>query len=279
MKTIICHNGQFHADEITAIALALIFLDYDDAPIHRSREQSLIDGSSLVIDVGGIHDPQNGKFDHHHFDKDHKLYGKSSAGLIWDHIKSTLSLGIPYTFIDFLVKDVDAQDTGIKLQEQFHFCNLVSSFNTEDVYSRDQDAAFLTAIDFVQKYLQRMMAKADTSYQQAKLAKNTPIQEILGMKIACLARTEGYISKDHFIGLADILISWDSDQKAWTVLMLAIETGSFTSKYTLEPAEDLQEVFTHKAGFIGKYKPQSDGTIYFRINKGLTIEAISMEVA
>lgn len=278
MKTIASHSGTFHSDEVAAIALVRIFLDYGQAPIYRSRDANTINRCDLVIDVGEVYSPETGHFDHHHFDKDHKLYGKSSAGLMWDYIKSTVDLAIPYTSIDYLVKDIDDQDTGVKLQGHYHFCNIVGSFNTEEVYSEDQDTAFLAAVDFVQLYLQRMMAKAHISCQQSQLAANTPIQDLQGMKIACIPLDGDYIAKHHFIGLADILISWDNGQNAWTVLMVPTEKDPFASKYALVPANDPQELFTHKAGFIGKYRTKPDGTIYFRTRNGSITTSITMEV-
>lgn len=275
--TIATHSGKLHADETTAIALMRIFMNLPQVEIFRTRDIDVLDTCDYQIDVGGLYAPEAGYFDHHQFDKDFSLYGKSSAGLIWDHIKNTMDLAIAYPVIDELVKDVDDQDTGIKLQEQFHFCSIVSSFNLEDVYSEEQDLAFAKAVEFVETYLESLIAKTHANYEQAHLAYNTPIKELAGIKFAITKPTE-YIGTEHFIGLADMLVSWDEDQSAWTVLTVPLEKGTFGSKYTLAPANDAQEVFTHKAGFIGKYYEKKDGTIYFVINKNGEQLALSLEV-
>jgi len=278
MTTIATHNGQFHADEVTAIALLKIFTEAEEVELFRTRDEDTINQCDVVVDVGGTYSPEHKRFDHHQFDRDNELYGKSSAGLVWDYIRNTVDLAIPYTAIDFLVKDVDDQDTGIKLQGHYHFCNIVGSFNTEEVYSEAQDLAFVDAVKFVEDYLHRIMNKAHVSYQQSEMARSIPVKDIAGMKVACIPSDAEYIAKHHFIGLADILLSWDEGQSAWTVLMVPIEKDSFDSKYTLLPANDAQEVFTHKAGFIGKYYEKKDGTIYVMIQTENGPEAFSLEV-
>lgn len=277
-KSIACHDGQFHADEITAIALMRIFMDLESVDIIRTRDVDTLDLCDYQVDVGGLCAPEEGYFDHHQFDKDHEYYGNSSAGLVWGHIKSTIDLAIPYTSLDYLIQDVDDQDTGKKYQGPYHFCGIVSSFNQEDVYSPEQNDAFAKALEFVEDYIHRIMDKAHTSYMQHQLAHTIPVQSIADIDIAIVPSDAPYIAKHHFIDIADVLVTWDKNQSAWTVLMVPISNDSFESKYTLAPANDRDEVFTHKAGFIGKYYEKKDGTIYFIINKDGEEIALSLGV-
>ena len=63
---------------------------FADAQIIRSRDQSVIDQASIVVDVGAVYDPEKLRFDHHQrgfeetFSPDHTVK-LSSAGLIYKH--------------------------------------------------------------------------------------------------------------------------------------------------------------------------------------------------
>ena len=63
---IITHAGQFHADEVLAIALLRI-LGYD-APVERTftpSEEDFADPTVFVLDIGRRFEPEKGNFDHH----------------------------------------------------------------------------------------------------------------------------------------------------------------------------------------------------------------------
>jgi uncharacterized UPF0160 family protein len=78
------HSGKFHGDEIWAVAtLQLIF---PNSVLVRTRDSERIDNADLVVDVGGVWQPDIGRFDHHQ--KDFGLAratgaGYASAGLVW----------------------------------------------------------------------------------------------------------------------------------------------------------------------------------------------------
>lgn len=60
---IITHDGQFHADEVTAISI-LNYL-YPNNVIIRTREQKIIDTADMTLDVGGVYNHEQKKYDHH----------------------------------------------------------------------------------------------------------------------------------------------------------------------------------------------------------------------
>lgn len=84
--TIKTHDGAFHADEVTAIAI--IKLWHNDLPVEivRSRERSMFtDVYTYVVDVGGEYDGVS-LFDHHQRDFDMERGNGNpyaSAGLLW----------------------------------------------------------------------------------------------------------------------------------------------------------------------------------------------------
>lgn len=66
IKQIITHSGQFHADEVFAIALLRQL--FGDIPVERTRDIStelIQDPEVWVLDVGKIFDPEISCFDHH----------------------------------------------------------------------------------------------------------------------------------------------------------------------------------------------------------------------
>ena len=84
------HNGVFHADDVVAVVLVMMFakLINSNVEIVRSRGSAVIAKADVVIDVGGVYDPENGRFDHHQrgceacWKDGTKL---SSAGMVWLH--------------------------------------------------------------------------------------------------------------------------------------------------------------------------------------------------
>lgn len=86
--TIVTHNGTHHADEALAVHLLRKLPQFAAARLQRTREKSIIEQATIVVDVGAEYDAERHRYDHHQrgfeetFDKDHKVK-LSSAGLVW----------------------------------------------------------------------------------------------------------------------------------------------------------------------------------------------------
>jgi uncharacterized UPF0160 family protein len=108
------HNGVAHADEITAFALLSAFSGSFLEPTrvaHQTSQEELKE-YDYVIDIGRKFDGVQ-FFDHHQYEG-----GKSSAGLIWDHIQEQIGFGL-YPEVDMLVTMVDEHDTGERKTGRF----------------------------------------------------------------------------------------------------------------------------------------------------------------
>ena len=79
LRTLGTHDGSFHADEVTAAALLLVFNRIDRHQIIRSRDLKELDECEYVCDVGGLYDPFRKRFDHHQLGYQGEL---SSAGMV-----------------------------------------------------------------------------------------------------------------------------------------------------------------------------------------------------
>ncbi len=78
------HSGKFHADDVWAVAV--LELVFPGCTLIRTRDPELIRQADFAVDVGGIWDPQTGRFDHHQKGfagarQSGVVY--ASAGLVW----------------------------------------------------------------------------------------------------------------------------------------------------------------------------------------------------
>ncbi len=64
-KKILTHNGVFHADEVTAVAILLAIPEFRNAQIVRTRDAKVFATADVVVDVGGKFDEKTMRYDHH----------------------------------------------------------------------------------------------------------------------------------------------------------------------------------------------------------------------
>lgn len=203
---IVVHDGKFHADDLFAAAALRMYLK-GDCTIVRTRDQKEIDFAEYVIDVGGVYDPGQKRFDHHQ---------KGGAGI--------RSNGIPYASFGLvwrkygeeicgdakiaeridakLVCPIDADDNGFSIVQS---TNAVTPYGLQGVlysmrptWKEDQsmyDASFMELLSFAEKLITREIIIArdaleaenlvEAAYQNAldkrciELDKNYPFKEAL----------------------------------------------------------------------------------------------------
>lgn len=78
------HSGKFHADDVWAVAVLDVL--FPGCTLIRTRDPEKIRAADFAVDVGGIWDPQAGRFDHHQKGfagarQSGVVY--ASAGLVW----------------------------------------------------------------------------------------------------------------------------------------------------------------------------------------------------
>ncbi|XP_031574301.1 UPF0160 protein MYG1, mitochondrial-like [Actinia tenebrosa] len=136
-KKIGTHNGTFHCDEVLACSMLRQLHEYKDAEIIRSRDPAILGECDVVVDVGGVHEPDRNRYDHHQrsFKETMKSLTNSrkpweiklsSAGLIYLHFGHKVLGNIldlpendPVTdeifdkiYLNF-IQEVDAIDNGV----------------------------------------------------------------------------------------------------------------------------------------------------------------------
>lgn len=153
------HDGTFHADEVTACALLILFDLIDENKIIRTRDLSKLATCEYICDVGGVYNPSYKLFDHHQIDYQGPL---SSAGMVLEYLysKGYLKLNEYEFFNHTLIMGVDAHDNGRDplLIGYSSFSHLVSNFTPirYDSDSSEQDRAFHEALQFVYHHLKRL---------------------------------------------------------------------------------------------------------------------------
>lgn len=173
MKTLVTHNGKFHADDILACAVLELVLEKrgEAYEVIRTRDPKIIANGDYVFDVGGEYDPEHNRFDHHQlggagkYDSDIPY---ASIGLVWKHFGEELceSEEIAGIIEEQIVMPVDADDNGVslvdlksdlapfRLQEYFYsFRPTWKEGSTDEVY----DAGFHRCVDLAKELITRQI--------------------------------------------------------------------------------------------------------------------------
>ncbi len=70
VRTILTHPGGAHKDDL--LAVCVLVAKYGVPVVRRDPSpEELEDPGVVIVDVGGVHDPQHMNFDHHHFPREH----------------------------------------------------------------------------------------------------------------------------------------------------------------------------------------------------------------
>lgn len=166
------HDGTFHADEVTACALLLLFDCIDLDKVIRSRDMHVLQTCEYMCDVGGVYNPKLKLFDHHQVEYQGSL---SSAGMILLYLKEQGKITKKeYDYLnDTIIMGVDAHDNG-KDPEIRGYCNyshIISQYTPimRDAPSNVLEAAFIETVGFARDLLDRMMQR----YQYVQSCRQT----------------------------------------------------------------------------------------------------------
>jgi uncharacterized UPF0160 family protein len=158
-RTLGIHDGTFHADEVTACALLVVFALVDPDKIIRTRDPHVLEQCEFVCDVGGAYAPSAKLFDHH---QSSYLGDLSSAGMVLEYLKESAILTADefHFFNHSLVLGVDAHDNGRSPQHIGYctFSHVIANYNPI-LYETEDDklnAAFHEALTFAIGHIRRL---------------------------------------------------------------------------------------------------------------------------
>lgn len=177
IKIIGTHNNRFHADDALACAMLTLTKKYRRSIVVRSRDPKILEKCDCLVDVGGVYDKDNDRFDHHQKSFNGTFPNQkirlSSAGLVYlNYGKEMISAFTKYDdeiellfnrlYETFMI-EIDGIDNGVNPSEggKFNYmistglASQVSELNPEDgdYCGQFQEAIRLTLKTFRQKLL------------------------------------------------------------------------------------------------------------------------------
>lgn len=243
------HSGSFHADDVFAFAILKAATD-GAVSLTRSREAMDWDRAQVVFDVGGVYDPEQGRYDHHMRDKPLRPSGEafSSAGLIWRdygraaiaHLQNTATPGqidIIWAKLDAgLLRDIDLMDNGAMDRHPGHFSALLETWNpTFAENSADENACYHQAVMVADNVLARSVAHAFAA-AIAQDAVADAAERAADPRIIVLDSRLPWEEAVFDLDLAQALYVIRPAGKDWTVSAVPPERGSFAQKKPLPDA-------------------------------------------
>lgn len=156
------HNGSFHADEVSACALLVVFDLVDRTQIYRTRNPDQLKEYEYVCDVGGVYDPLHKRFDHHQVEYTGNL---SSAGMVWKYFLDQHIIDQPtYEYFNrAIIIGIDAHDNGIVLHQEgvTTFSHVIANFSPVVYGAEEEDhqKGFFEALGFAIFYFHRLLQR------------------------------------------------------------------------------------------------------------------------
>ncbi|MFT6907711.1 MAG: uncharacterized UPF0160 family protein [Oleiphilaceae bacterium] len=250
---VVTHNGAFHADEVTAIALLQLYgiVKKGQFDILRTRDIELINQGDIVVDVGALHNVETRRFDHHQI-KDGAV---SSAGMVWQWIKEQTGQVNPE--IDCFVNAIDKDDCGIEKMGDFSFTHIISAYNDPALFNDEiQQNAFNDAVNLAMKFIAHLKKKQTQRKQAGKIIASSEIKAIGNHKVLILTEyASGW--KDLVHGESQYsqvthVIWFVKEKNHWCIQIPSDKVNSFVMGHP-KLQDDDNALFIHQNGFFGIY--------------------------
>jgi len=267
-KTIVTHNGNFHADDVFSIAaLKSIFPSFK---LIRTRDSEIIANADIVVDVGSEYDAESGRFDHHQRggagERENGI-PYSSFGLIWKKYGVEICQGnedVAKAVDSGLVSAIDALDCGHVdgVYDGISLSQTISMFNPTWQEDSDFDACFDQAVDFALRVLKRFIASANGGIS-AKAIVAEAVEKAEDPRVIVLEKYTPWKRTVHALSEEALYVVYPSQTGQWRIQTVPVELGSFEDRKSLPKQwaglsdNELQEVtnindamFCHNGCFI-----------------------------
>lgn len=279
MLTIATHNNRFHADDVYAVAtLRRYFEDGrgEGVRVIRTREPDRIREADIVVDVGGVYDPDTQRYDHHQGDvigRDNDV-PYAAFGLVW-RAYGTAVCGteeVAAAIEESLVQPIDAQDNGVALYDLrfpdvdvYDIADFIESFvptYTESELTDDEQFEQVVAI--ARQHLGRLIAHkqaVETARETVEEAyREAPDKRIIELSYPVPWKE---VIRQYPEPLYVVFPVEVDGAEQWYIRAVPAENDRFENRKDLPAAwagregEELRQVtgvadavFAHKAGFI-----------------------------
>jgi uncharacterized UPF0160 family protein len=267
--TIASHGGGFHADDVYATAVLLML--HPGATVIRTRDPEAIRAATFAVDVGGVWEPAEGRFDHHQKGfNGRRLSGVAyaSSGLVWlqfgktvigrvrpdldDELVSRIRTAIDQELVQYL----DMADTGAATSAPgfFGLSALIASYNptrseekeirasARTSHEADQKVRdythnqFMEGVALVQRTIIRLIATFADEFQCESLVRHAVVEadgEILVLPESGLV-WENIVCKE--MPKVLFVVYPDSSDKQYQVRTVPVAPQSFIARKNLPAA-------------------------------------------
>lgn len=289
MKKVITHSGSFHADDVFAVATLQLHFGVENIDVVRTRDEAIIAAGDIVIDVGGVYDPGQQKFDHHQNGAPVRDNGIPYAafGLVWKHYGEAVadSAEVAAEIERKLVLPIDANDNGVSLFENTRpdaspllAQDVIGLFKPEWGSDSSMDDGFLAACGLAREILSRALLHIRADQMEKDYVRSVYVsasdKEVLVF--------DKQVSSIHLVEFPEVMVViCPNEEGNWSAAMVRKTYDSFETKRQF-PAEwgglrdpelaaasgIVDAVFCHKARFLFVAKSR-EGAIE-AANKALT---------
>ena len=199
MKTIVTHNGPFHADEVFACEV-IRWIVPEAMTTLRTRNAQQIAEADYVVDVGGVYSPHTNQFDHHQADDNLPCHPEgpemASFGQVWaSHGKDFVHAFLygrsyfhgegtkpPDEMLSFiaerirktLVLGIDMADMGAANNDTLSVSGIIAGMRPLWNEDCSFDEGFWKARRFVGQILRRQVKSAKAAWEAKEVWENAP---------------------------------------------------------------------------------------------------------
>lgn len=239
------HPGNFHADDVCAVA-ALKHL-YPKALVIRSRSEAVLSLCSFRVDVGGKDNANTGDFDHHQEGGAGKRTNGiqyASFGLVWSVYGLELCGGDKRMarFIDkILVQGIDAVDNGQTLVETkkefqgarpFDLGMTLGNLNPNWDEEAEMETCFMEAVAFAKTAIERVIAR-NQAINRAHSYVSDAVAFAQDPRLIVLDRNCPWKSVVIREAPEALFVIYPNDEGMWCVQAIPKKFGTFENRVSL----------------------------------------------
>lgn len=270
---VVTHSGDFHADDVFAVATLRMALG--EIEVVRTRDKELIENGDYVVDVGGINDIETEQFDHHQVGgAGERANGipYASFGLVWKKFGEQVAGDAERAerIDQSFVQSIDAIDNGVEITTQLFedvypqsVNGLVASFRPtwkEDSSDEEYLRRFLVLVDAAEAMLERLII-ITRDYLEARSHVERAYQEAEDKRVIVLDRA--YPWKEILTSLPEPIYVIYPRADSWGLKAVSVDPSTFENRKSLPESwrgkrdDELVEVtgvadaiFCHNTGYL-----------------------------
>jgi len=241
---IVTHSGRFHADESFGVAALRIFFENKGIRprIYRTRDEKVIREGDIVLDVGGVYNQAENRFDHHQEGGAGRRQNNipyAAFGLVWKRYGEELagSKEAANLIDEKLVEQIDSYDNGevlftpISKDIQPYLMNDVVSAYLPTWKEKDDseafDEAFNKAVAVARELLEREIKRAKDKLEASHFVREA-YEKTKDKRVLVL--DQSYPWREVADTLPELLFVIHPEDSKWHVLAVRKSVSGFENR-------------------------------------------------